>query len=104
MTDLDKITWSHTGANILSADHLAVIERHLNEVGNIAVEHWHYYGSKSPTPLAFNDYEAFVHYLNTEVQPGDGIDVYAFPSNAESALVRAKYPDKEGRVPEGGAY
>lgn len=104
MSEYDQTTWSTAGEIILSASNLDAIKKHLETKGNIAVEHWHFYGSRSPTPLGFDDYEEFVQYLNTHVRPGDAIDVYAFPSERESLVASGKYPDQEGRVPEGGAY
>jgi len=104
MSGYDKTTWSKAGEIILSASNLDIIKKHLKTKGNIAVEHWHFYGSRSPTPLAFDDYEEFVQYLHTQVRPGDAIDVYAFPSEREALVASGKYPDQEGRAPEGGAY
>jgi hypothetical protein len=104
MNAYDKSKWSTSGESILAGAKLAAIKIFLEANGHIAVEHWHYYGAKAPTPLAFNDFEEFMKYLRSEVRPGDAIDVYPFPSNAESAIAKGKYPDEEGRVPEGGAY
>jgi len=104
MADSDRIKWSRDGDNILSAENLVAVKRYLKEKGNIAVEHWHYFGSRSQTPLAFDDYDEFIAYLQANVRPGDAIDVFPFPSNREALIATGKYPDSEGRVPEGGTY
>jgi hypothetical protein len=100
----NKSVWSTDGASILSADNIAAITRHLQSVGSIAVEHWHYFGGRAPTPLAFDDMDEFLVYLSSNVKPGDAIDVYPFPSDPKTAIARGKYPDAQRRVPDGGAY
>src|SRR4051812_30011590 len=96
----DGQEWSDAGENILSPKNLAAIERHLDDVGAIVVQHWHFYGSQAPTFLAFNDFDSFKAYLDANVGPGDAIDVWPFPSDIQAAIARAKYPDKQGRVPK----
>src|SRR5687768_10075043 len=103
MSEDPKPSWTKSGENILSPEKLRPIRQHLDDVGSIAVLHWHYYGSRAPTPLAFGDYDGFEAYLKKEVQAGDAIDVYPFPHQAEP-IARGKFPDREGRVPVGGAY
>ena len=96
--------WTKNGENILSEDNLAAIKTHLNTVNNIAVLHWHYYGGRAPTPLAFDDYEEFEEYLNKNVNAGDAIDVWTFPGKHNERIAGGKYPNENGEVPEGGAY
>lgn len=103
MPESTQPVWTKEGENILSEQKLAAVRKHLEDVGNIAVEHWHYYGSRAPTPLAFNDYDLFEEYLKKEVRPGDAIDVYPFPHRSKT-IAAGKFPDIEGRVPNGGAY
>ncbi|MFT3871001.1 MAG: hypothetical protein QM715_21310 [Nibricoccus sp.] len=103
MTHGTQPVWSTDGENILSHGNLEAVRKHLDDVGNIAVEHWHYYGGRAPTPLAFYDFEMFEEYLKKEVRPGDAIDVYPFPHKAKT-IASGKFPDSEGRVPKGGAY
>ena len=103
-TGHDGREWSHDGENILSSKNLAAIERHLEEVSAIVVEHWHYYGASAPTHLAFDSFDDFKAYLDSRVKPGDAIDVWPFPTDIATAIARAKYPDGEGRVPLRGAY
>jgi len=103
-TEHDGQQWTDQGENILSPRNLAAVERHLNEVGAIVVERWHYYGARAPTHLAFDDFDEFKAYLGSLVKPGDAIDVWPFPTDTNRAIARAKYPDGEGRVPVGGAY
>lgn len=83
---------------------MSAIKEHLEHVGNIAVEHWHYYGAHAPTPLAFDDFDEFINYLRGKVKAGDAIDVYPFPCRTTEAIARGKYPDQTGKVPAGGAY
>jgi hypothetical protein len=103
-TGHDGREWTDNGENILSVKNLSAIERHLEEVDAIVVQHWHYYGASAPTRLAFDSFEDFRAYLDSRVKPGDAIDVWPFPTDIATAIVRAKYPDREGRVPVGGAY
>src|SRR5437867_12542061 len=100
----DGREWTDTGENILSSKNLAAVERYLEDVGAIAVQHWHYYGASAPTRLTFDAFEDFKAYLDSRVKPGDAIDVWPFPTDIANALARGKYPDGEGRVPVGGAY
>lgn len=100
---VDGREWTSEGESIMSPQNLEAIRKHLDEVGSIVVEHWHYYGSRAPTPLGFGDYDAFIAYLQTEVQTGDAIDAYPFPER-KRALAQGKRPDAEGYVPAGGAY
>jgi hypothetical protein len=104
MSEYDKNTWTTEGESILSENNLVAIKKHLESVGSIAVEHWHFYGSRAPTRLVFDDFDDFNEYLQRNVQPGDAIDVYPFPHHPSKTVARGKYPDAEGRVPKGGAY
>ena len=103
MTSSNNVQWVLDGENIFSEEKLIVVRRHLESVGNIAVSHWHFYGSRSPTPLAFDNFDDFYEYLKTKVRPGDAIDVYPFPHDT-LAIASGKVPHNEGKVPIGGAY
>jgi hypothetical protein len=100
----DGRAWTDGGENILSKKNLEAVERHLETVGPVVVQHWHYYGARAPTRLVFEGYEDFRAYLDTQVSAGDAIDVWPFPTEPSAAIAYAKYPDSEGRVPVGGAY
>ena len=100
----DGREWTDKGESILSPKNLMAVERHLEDVGPIVVEHWHYYGASTPTHLAFDSFDQFKAYLGSHVKPGDAIDVWPFPTNIGAAIARAKYPDMEGRVPVGLAF
>jgi hypothetical protein len=78
----------------------------LEEVGPVIVEHWFYYGSRSPDRLVFEDYDEFLEYLRANAKPGDALHVWEFPRvcRDDNTLAHGKYPDAEGRVPKGGAY
>jgi hypothetical protein len=96
--------WSTSGANILAKEKVEAVRRHLEDVGSIAVLWWHYYGSRAPTPRAFDDFEEFMAFLKNEPRPGDAIDVWPFPSDAATRVAEGKIPNERGEVPEGGAY
>jgi hypothetical protein len=102
MSDTPK--WSTAGANILAGEQLAVVRNHLENVGFVAVLWWHYYGSRAPTPLTFDDFEEFLAFLKTEPVKGDAIDVWPFPSDPNDRIAEGKIPNELGEVPEGGAY
>ncbi|MEO8389222.1 hypothetical protein [Polaromonas sp.] len=88
----------------MSAAQLNAIREHLDTVGHIAVLHWHYFGSRSPTPLGFGDFEKFLEFLESETEPGDAIDVWPFPHEEQLRIAEGKVPNESGEVPEGGAY
>lgn len=85
----DGREWSHDGENILSSKNLGAVERHLEEVGAIVVEHWHYYGGCARTHLAFDHFVDFKAYLDSRVKAGDAIDVCPFPTDTATAIARA---------------
>lgn len=103
MSEAQNSGWTRAAASILDPEKLEAVRKHLDTVGNIVVEHWHYCGARGPTPLAFNDFEVFEAYLKQEVRQGDAIDVYPFPHQSK-VIASGKYPDSEGRVPVRGAY
>jgi hypothetical protein len=102
----DKSDWSTDGRNILSEDRLATLRKILDDVGPVIVEHWFYYGSRSPDRLVFDDYYTLVEYLKGKTKPGDAIHVwnYAELCRDSNTLVNGKIPDEQGRTPKGGAY
>jgi hypothetical protein len=97
--------WSTTGPNILAPDQLANIERAL-EQAPIIVEHRHYYGSRAPDRLIFEEYEDVVTYLKTHARPGDKFYVWNYGElcRDDNPVASGKYPDAQGRTPRGGAY
>jgi hypothetical protein len=102
----DGREWSTAGRNILSPDRLAAIRHVLENVGPVIVEHWFYYGGRSPDRLVFEDYEDLMEYLKANAQPGDALHVWEFSRvcRDDNTLANGKYPDPLGRVPKGGAY
>lgn len=102
----DAEEWSMEGRNILSDDRLAAIRQVLETVGPVILEHWFYYGGRSPDRLVFEDYDEFLEYLRTNARPGDSLYVWGFSQvcGDDNTLANGKYPDPEGRVPKGGAY
>lgn len=101
----DGTDWQVDPANILNAVLLEKVKRHVEQVGAIAVKHWHYRQASSPTYLAFVDYESFKEYLDARVYPGDAIDVWPFPDGSvDTRIVGGKFPDDRGRTPVRGIY
>jgi len=98
--------WSTEGRNILSADRLGAIRKVLEEKGPIIIEHWFYYGSRTPDRLVFDDYDRFVEYLSSKARPGDSLHVWNFAElcRDDNTLADGKYPDAQGRVPARGSY
>jgi hypothetical protein len=102
----DSDEWSAEGSNILSPDRLEAIRRVLEEVGPVILEHWFYYGSRSPDRLVFEDFEELLTYLQVNARPGDALHVWDFAQvcRNDNTLADGKYPDSQGRTPKGGAY
>jgi len=97
--------WSKAGVDISSPDVLAKIQAAL-EHGPVILEHWFYYGSRSPDRIIFEDYEEFLSYLKSHARPGDKFFAWSWPGlcRDDNALVSGKYPDEKGRTPRRGAY
>jgi hypothetical protein len=83
---------------------LEAVRVHLESVGFVAVLWWHYYGSRSPTRLTFDDFEEFTTFLKSEPRPGNAIDVWPFPDDPDDRIAEGRIPNDRGEVPEGGAY
>ncbi len=100
----DGREWSQEGRNILSPGQLAAIRDVLEKVGPVIVEHWFYYGGRSPGRLVFEDYEEFLAYLKANAKAGDALYVWelARVCRDDNTLAKGKYPDAQGRVPKGG--
>ena len=101
----DDNVWVIDEAHLLSADNLAQIRAAL-EQDYIIVEHLHLAGGSSKDTLLFGDFDAFREYLTAKAKPGDLFYIYALHDLYEQKLylVRAKYPDAQGRTPTGGPY
>ena len=93
-----------TQSSILSEEILNLVKNHLERVGFVTVLHWHLFGGRHPTPVAFHDYEDFVLYIQETARPGDAIDVWEFPQDAKSRLAGGKVPNEDGSIHQGGAY
>lgn len=98
--------WHASGNKITSPEKLKAIEACLEIDGPIIVEHWHYYGSRAPDRIVFDDYEVFIEYLHTQCIAGDSIHVWNFATvcGDTNQLVFGKCPDDDGLVPKHGAY
>lgn len=98
--------WSAQGAKITSPESLEAIRKALEEDGPIIVEHWFYRGASAPDRLFFDEFAAFMEYLNKQAAAGDAIHVWNFPAvcRDDNRLTGGKCPDDDGRVPNSGAY
>ena len=96
--------WSTSGSNILAPEQLEAVRRFIEEVGFIAVTHWHYRQGAGPTPMAFTSFEEFETYVRSATLPGDAIDVWPFPESAAERIAEGKIPNERGETPEKGSY
>jgi uncharacterized SAM-dependent methyltransferase len=101
----DNNAWVIDEAHLLSAVNLAKIRAAL-EQDYIIVEHLHLAGGSSKDTLLFGDFDTFREYLTATAKPGDLFYIYALHDlyKKKLYLVRAKYPDPQGRTPTGGPY
>jgi hypothetical protein len=101
----EKDRWSVHGRNILTPEKRAAIRECL-ERSPIIVEHWFYYGGRSPDRLIFDDIEDFDDYLQSRARPGDAFHIWEFATlcRDDDTVANGKYPDADGCVPEQGAY
>ncbi len=90
--------------SIISDQSLQAVRTHLERVGNVAVLHWHLFGARCPTALAFDDFETFQEYLQTSAKPGDAFDVWPFPTDSDLRIAQGKIPEPDGSIRTGGAY
>ena|SRR5258708_7092768 len=97
--------WTPDGRKILSSENLAVIRKTL-EVGPIIVEHWLYRGARGPDRFVFDDFDAFVEYVQSKSSIGDAFHVwdYAAVCMDKNEIAAGKFPDDDGCVPRKGAY
>ena len=98
--------WVSDSYTISSIENLQKIEHILENVGSVIVEHWHFYGSRSPTKMVFDDMDDFEEYLNENAIAGDAIHTWSMHElcTNENELVSGKCPDQNGLIPKGGAY
>jgi hypothetical protein len=98
--------WTVSGAKITDPEKLKGIRATLEEKGPIILEHKFYRAARGPHTLAFDDYDEFINYLNSNGQAGDRMTVWSFwdVCKDDNVLAAGKCPDDEGRVPERGAY
>lgn len=98
--------WSTDGPNILAPENLSLLRTVLDDVAPVVVEQWHYRGSQAPDRFVFDSYEKLERYVRESAVPGDLFYMWNFTECCprESAMVTAKMPDAEGRVPRRRAY
>ena len=102
---LPKDNWVPHGRRIDAIENLDAVRQCL-ERGPVIVEHWFYYGARSPARLVFEDFEAYMEYINSHAKPGDAIHVWDFSAACrdDNAIASGKRPDSDGCTPLGGAY
>jgi hypothetical protein len=98
--------WTVDGRKITASEVLETVRQCLENEGPIIVEHWYYRGSCAPDRSVFDDYEAFVEYLDAHASAGDAIHVWSFAAvcRNDNELASGKCPDEDGLVPRQGAY
>ena len=98
--------WTVSGEKITDPAKLEAIRMAIHKRGPILLEHKVYRGCRSPYYHAFEEYEEFLDYLNTQTRAGDRMTVWMFGDvcHKDKTLVTGKCPDDAGRVPERGAY
>jgi len=101
--DPDK--WVSHGQKITAQGKLEAI-RQCMENGPIILEHRFYRGARAPARIVFDEFEVFAKYLENQANPGDAFYIwdYTVLCRDDNAIAYGKYPDKNDRVPEGGAY
>ena len=103
---IDADDWTPDGRKILSAENLELIRQTLEDEGPIILEHWHYYGASAPDRFIFDDFDAFIEYVQNKARIGDAFHVWSYGSvcRDENELASGKFPDEDGCVPRRGAY
>lgn len=97
--------WAVDVDNILSPEVIERIKAAIDQ-DYIVVEHMHYAGGSSKDTLLFFDFDTFSEHVQNESRPGDLFYIYSLNELYEKNLylIRAKYPDKDGRTPINGPY
>ena len=98
--------WRPEGEKITSVENLKLIQESIEEKGTIFIKHWFLRGSSSPDSFLFSDFDEFLTYIEEKVSGGDAIDIWIIHDiiNIENSLTGGKVPDKDGCIPEKGAY
>ena len=98
--------WSREGDKISEPEKLAAIKQELEMHGPVLVEHKFLRGGRAPTVRVFEEYDDLIAYLTEEARAGDKISVWglwAFMRDTKP-LAHGKCPDRDGAVPNRGAY
>jgi hypothetical protein len=98
--------WSTDGEKITAPENLERIRKVLETTGPILVEHWFFYGSRSPDRIVIGDYDEFIEYLKEKAHAGDAIHVWDLDPllREDNELAHGKCPAEDGAVPSKGAY
>lgn len=97
--------WTNASTPITDAATLDAIAAILEAEEPVILEHRHYYGSRAPTRIIFEDARAFREHVARQTRPGDALYVWSYERacTSESAAFVGKVPDAKGRTPIGGA-
>lgn len=98
--------WLYDGARITDPAVLDQLDRVLEEVSDLIVEHRFFHGARAPHRFVCNSGPALRAYLAEQGHPGDSFYLWEFEQCCKDGSVRfqGKVPDANGRVPSGGAY
>ena len=72
----------------------------------VILEHRHYYGSRAPSVIVFDDYDELVSYIRQNARPGDALWTWRYDAlcRDDNSLVHGKLSLADGTIPVGGAY
>ena len=97
--------WGTEAPSIMSPEKLAAMREALDQ-SPLVVEHWFYFGARSPDRTIFEEYHVLYDYLLTKTRPGDAIHVWRFDlaCRDDNSLTHGKCPDANGLTPKKGSY
>ena len=98
--------WIKDGLNTLNSEKLSTLQRIMASESALIVEHRFFRGSRSPHRFICEDPEELAVYLHSSARPGDAFFFWRIEQLCSEAniVARAKMPNADGEIPEGGAY
>lgn len=98
--------WTVNGAKITDSHGLEAIRSTIGRRGPLILEHKFYRAATGPKYSLFDEFDEFIEYLAREPKVGDMLTAWMLCDvcRDDNTVAAGKYPDDDGRVPEGGAY